>query len=205
MATHQARQADAYPALYDVCERWFVGQRPVNYFTIPTDPPTIVLDTRADRLHVAPITEAGVTRWADEADRIISRAQQTWFEQQLHNQRTVVIASSVPLMQAIGLDLIHLVAARPLTELGKQLERNLGGRAADGQTNADLYELMRREYDMETISAFPRSWFDFLAALVRTRRAIWLGGDVHYSLVHAGDVTIGSQTCHLPAAISSPS
>lgn len=156
----------------------------------------IVLDTRSDRQHVAPIHEHGVTRYADVQDRIVSDAQLAWFTEQLTASGPIVVASSVPLYQTKAIDIAQFLGVRPFLDFGRAFETL-------SQDNATMCEYYRREYDLETISAFPASWLDLLLAISKVDRVIWLAGDIHFSAIHHGDLTTAHGTCRLTHVVSS--
>ena len=187
---------DAHRALVDVMERWFAGDRVANYFVIPTEPPIIALDTRSDRVHFEETFPTQQKRWADPRDRIVSQQQLEWLERQIANHRTAIFASSVPLLQGIGIDMLQLAVARPILQPLRDLE-------VASAENADMYEYFRREFDMDTVSAYPRSWFELAMLVARLHSAVWLAGDVHFSSVHQGPLTVGRQVCQFTHLVSS--
>ncbi len=194
---------DAYGNLFLAFERWFAGDRLTNYFAIESSPRVIMLDTRADRQHVAPVTREGVTLSAVAEDRIVSDAQLAWFRAQMKGDGPIVVGSSVPLFQTKAIDIALFLATRQVTQIGEKIERNVGGPIAAGQSNANLFEFMRRAEDFETISAFPLSWLELLDTIQGCRRVVWVAGDIHFSAIHHGPIGTGGRTCTLTHAVSS--
>ncbi len=190
---------DAYGNLFLAFERWFAGDRLTNYFAIESSPRIIMLDTRSDRQHVAPVTREGVTLSAVAEDRIVSDTQLAWFRGQMKGDGPIVVGSSVPLFQTKAIDIALFLATRQLTKIGEQIERNAGGPTATGQRNANLFEFIRRTEDLETVSAFPLSWLELLDAIQGCRRVVWVAGDIHFSAIHHGPVG----ACTLTHVVSS--
>jgi hypothetical protein len=148
------------------------------YYTIPTSPPIIALDTRADREFVAPIedtldTQTTVTAYRHPDDMIMSDKQFQWLEKELAKSDTPIIASAVPLLQ-------NLIGDRIMVNLTRRLPSEFSPPPKD-QDMVDALESFVRKEDSETWYAWPKS-VERLLGLISTRHAVLiLAGDVHHS------------------------
>lgn len=194
---------DAYRDLFLAFERWFAGDRLVNYFAIESTPRVVMLDTRSDRQHVAPVMRDRVVVSAVAEDRIVSDAQLAWFRDQMKGDGPIVVGSSVPLFQTDLIDVGLFIGTRQVTRIGEQIERNIGGSVTAGQASANIFEFLRRAEDFETISAFPLSWLELLDVIQGCRRVVWVAGDIHFSAIHHGTVGTDARRCLLTHVVSS--
>jgi phosphodiesterase/alkaline phosphatase D-like protein len=148
------------------------------YYTIPTSPPIIALDARADRAFVAPVTDTlknqtKVVAYRHPDDMILGATQLDWFEKQLAKSPTPIIATSMPFLQT-------LIGDRMMVNLTRLLPNEWPERL-ETQDHVDYIEWLARTEDAETWYAWARSVERFLE-LIKTRDAvIILTGDVHYS------------------------
>jgi len=136
-------------------------------------------------------------------DRIVSDAQLTWFRDQMKGDGPIVVGSSVPLFQTKLIDVGLFIGTRQVTQIGEQIERNIGGSVTAGQASANIFEFLRRAEDFETISAFPLSWLELLDAIQSCRRVVWVAGDIHFSAIHHGKVGTDARRSLLTHVVSS--
>lgn len=148
------------------------------YYTIPTSPPIIALDARADREFVAPVEDTldngtRVVAYRHPEDMILGATQLDWLEKQLALSDTPILASSVPFLQ-------NRIADRLMVNLTRVLPSKLWPPPKD-QDMVDALESFVRQRDSETWYAWPLSVERFLKLLSSRDAVIILAGDVHHS------------------------
>lgn len=148
------------------------------YYTIPTSPPIIALDARADRFFVAPVrdtltNQTTVVAYRHPEDMILGPTQFDWLEKELAKNDTPIVASSAPFLQT-------QIADRIMVNLTRLLPSDFTPPPED-QDMVDALESFVRQEDSETWYAWPLSVERFLKLIASRDAVVILAGDVHHS------------------------
>lgn len=203
----EAAARDGTDAL-DKLRKWFEARlalgRAAYYYEIELSPPILVLDTRNDRSFVAPKQRGpnNATVHADYDDEILSEEQWKWLRSRIDHNGPLILASGVPLLQLLCIDVWLLRGTRPVNAF-------LAGIEEQDQERADIFEYYRRHIGTDQWTAFPKSFVRLTNELFNRGPFVFLSGDVHYAYAMYGRTSF-PQSCKLGRnplilhAVSSP-